>query len=70
MILLHTNICITIINEKPCTVLQRFKHYQLGDIGLCSVVAAELASGVAKKWFPTQPASPGDVSGPIDDSAL
>ena len=48
MILLVTNICITIINAKPPTVLERFKHYQLGEIGLCSVVAAELAFGVAK----------------------
>ena len=48
MILLDTNICIYIINAKPPTVLARFKQYRLGDIGLCSVVAAELAFGVAK----------------------
>jgi len=48
MILLDTNICITIINAKPAAVLERFKHYRLGEIGLCSVVAAELAFGVAK----------------------
>jgi tRNA(fMet)-specific endonuclease VapC len=48
MILLDTNICIYIINAKPAAVLERFKHYQLGEIGLCSVVAAELAFGVAK----------------------
>jgi tRNA(fMet)-specific endonuclease VapC len=52
MILLDTNICIYIINEKPPAVLQRFQHYQLGDIGLCSVVAAELAFGVAKSGSP------------------
>ncbi len=48
MILLDTNICIYIINAKPAAVLERFKHYRLGEIGLCSVLAAELAFGVAK----------------------
>ena len=48
MILLDTNICIHIINAKPPAVLARFQQYRLGDIGLCSVVAAELAFGVAK----------------------
>ena len=48
MILLDSNICIYIINAKPPAVLARFQQYQLGDIGLCSVVAAELAFGVAK----------------------
>ena len=48
MILLDTNICIYIINAKPAAVLERFKRYRLGEIGLCSVVAAELAFGVAK----------------------
>lgn len=48
MILLDTHICIYIINAKPPAVLARFQQYRLGDIGLCSVVAAELAFGVAK----------------------
>lgn len=48
MILLDTNICIYIINAKPPAVLARFQQYRLGDVGLCSVVAAELAFGVAK----------------------
>ena len=48
MILLDTNICVYIINAKPAAVLARFQQYRLGDIGLCSVVAAELAFGVAK----------------------
>ena len=48
MILLDTNICIYIINAKPPAVLARFRQYRMGDIGLCSVVAAELAFGVAK----------------------
>lgn len=48
MILLDTNICIYIINARPPAVLARFQQYRLGDIGLSSVVAAELAFGVAK----------------------
>ena len=48
MILLDTNICIYIINARPAHVLARFHSFRLGGIGLCSVVAAELAYGVAK----------------------
>ncbi len=48
MILLDTNICIYIINAKPPHVLARFHKFHLGEIGLSSVVAAELAFGVAK----------------------
>lgn len=48
MILLDTNICIYIINARPPAVLARFHQFRLGDIGLSSVVAAELAYGVAK----------------------
>jgi tRNA(fMet)-specific endonuclease VapC len=48
VILLDTNICIHIINARPVEVLQRFRQYRMGEIGVCSVVAAELAYGVAK----------------------
>ena len=48
MILLDTNICIHVINARPPAVLERFRKYRMGEIGLCSVVAAELAYGVAK----------------------
>ena len=48
MILLDTNICIYIINTKPPEVLARFQRFRLGEIGVSSVVAAELAYGVAK----------------------
>lgn len=48
MILLDTNICIYIINAKPPEVLARFHQFRLGEIGLSSVVAAELAYCVAK----------------------
>ncbi len=48
MILLDTNICIYIINTRPPEVLARFRGYRLGEVGISSVVAAELAYGVAK----------------------
>lgn len=48
MILLDTNICIDVINARPAAVLERFRRYRMGEIGICSVVAAELAYGVAK----------------------
>jgi tRNA(fMet)-specific endonuclease VapC len=37
-----------VINARPQAVLERFRHYRMGEIGVCSVVAAELAYGVAK----------------------
>ena len=48
MILLDTTICIHIINARPAAVLERFRQYRMGEIGVCSVVAAELAYGVIK----------------------
>jgi tRNA(fMet)-specific endonuclease VapC len=48
LILLDTNICIYIINQKPAAVLERFKEFGTGEIGISSVVAAELAFGVQK----------------------
>ena len=48
MILLDTNICIYIINQRPAGVLDRFKGFSAGEIGVSSVVAAELAFGVQK----------------------
>ena len=46
--LLDTNICIYLINERPKKVLSHFKRHSLGDIGISSITASELAFGVAK----------------------
>lgn len=46
--LLDTNICIYLINERPKKVLAHFKRHALGDIGISSITASELAFGVAK----------------------
>lgn len=48
MILLDTNICIYLINHRPPEVIARFRRHRAGEIGVCGVVAAELAYGVAK----------------------
>jgi tRNA(fMet)-specific endonuclease VapC len=52
VILLDTNICFHVINARPPGVLERFRQHRMGEIGLCSVVAAELAYGVAKSGSP------------------
>jgi len=46
--LLDTNICIAIINERPPGVIERFRRYELGEIGVSSITVSELAFGVAK----------------------
>ena len=48
MILLDTNTCIYIINNRPPKVLDRFNSYKAGEIGISSIAASELAYGVAK----------------------
>ena len=48
MILLDTNICIYLINARPPAVLARFRQHRMGEIGVSSVVVAELSFGVAK----------------------
>ena len=47
-ILLDTNICIHIINRGASDVVERFKAYKPGDIGVTVITAAELYSGVSK----------------------
>ena len=48
MILLDTNTCIFIINNRPPNVLERFRKYKAGEVGISSIAASELAYGVAK----------------------
>ena len=48
MILLDTNTCIYIINNRPPEVLDRFNTYKAGEVGISSIAASELAYGVAK----------------------
>lgn len=53
-LLLDTNICIYIIKQKPAEVLQRFNPYQVGDIGISSITAAELKFAAQKSQFPAK----------------
>lgn len=46
--LLDTNICIYVINRKPESVVNQFRRYPIGEIGISSISAAELAYGVTK----------------------
>lgn len=46
--LLDTDICIYVINDRPKEVLRRFQAHDVGDIGISSITAAELAFGVEK----------------------
>jgi tRNA(fMet)-specific endonuclease VapC len=46
--MLDTNTCIYLIKRKPEKVLQHFKAYSIGDIGISSITFAELEYGVAK----------------------
>jgi tRNA(fMet)-specific endonuclease VapC len=47
-VMLDTNICIYRIKQQPAAVIQRFVSHPVGDIGLSSITAAELAYGVSK----------------------
>ena len=47
-VMLDTNICIYLIRQKPVQVLEKFQHYNLGDIGVSTITVAELQYGVAK----------------------
>jgi tRNA(fMet)-specific endonuclease VapC len=46
--LLDTNICIYVINDRSKAIVERFRKHRLGDIGVSTITAAELAYGVAK----------------------
>ena len=46
--LLDTDICVYVINERPRRTLERFVKQEVGEIGVSSVTAAELAFGVTK----------------------
>jgi tRNA(fMet)-specific endonuclease VapC len=50
--LLDTNICIYIIKKKPAIVLEKFKEYPLGTIGISTITLAELQFGIRKSSNP------------------
>ncbi len=54
ILLLDTNTCIYLIKKHPPEVLQRFNEYNVGDIGISSITAAELHFGVQKSQRPEE----------------
>ncbi|RMH03924.1 MAG: type II toxin-antitoxin system VapC family toxin [Nitrospirae bacterium] len=47
-VLLDTNICIYIIKRKPSIIINRLTEYSVGDVGLSTIIIAELEYGVSK----------------------
>ena len=47
-LMLDTNICIYIIKQRPPAVLEHFRQYCVGDIGISTVTLSELRYGVCK----------------------
>ncbi|CAA9388228.1 MAG: VapC toxin protein [uncultured Rubrobacteraceae bacterium] len=52
--MLDTNVCIHVIRRRPPKVLRRFDKYEVGEIGVSSVTAAELRYGAEKSAVPEQ----------------
>ena len=46
--LIDTNICIYIMNKRPIGIIQRFKQFDVGEIGVSTSTVSELQYGVAK----------------------
>ena len=46
--LLDTNICIYLIKRRPAQVIERFKAFAYGEIGVSAITVAELQYGVEK----------------------
>ena len=51
---LDTNVCIHVIRRRPPAVLRRFEEYEVGEVGVSSVTAAELFYGAEKSAVPEQ----------------
>lgn len=47
-ILLDTNICIYVMNHRSAHVVERFRQYKPGEIGVTAITVAELQFGVSK----------------------
>ena len=46
--LIDTNICIYIMNNRPKDVIQKFKQFNPGEVGISMITVSELQYGVAK----------------------
>jgi tRNA(fMet)-specific endonuclease VapC len=52
--MLDTNICIYLIKQRPEALLDRFRLFPVGDIGISVITLAELQYGVSKSSRPKQ----------------
>ncbi len=46
--LIDTNICIYIMNQHPVAVIEKFKQFDTGEVGISAISVSELQYGVAK----------------------
>ncbi|MGB9499592.1 MAG: type II toxin-antitoxin system VapC family toxin [Dissulfuribacterales bacterium] len=46
--LIDTNICIYIMNKRPIGIIQKFKQFEIGEIGVSTISVSELQYGVVK----------------------
>ena len=51
-IMLDTNICIYLIRQRPQSLLDRFRAFPVGEIGISVITLAELQYGVSKSSQP------------------
>lgn len=52
--MLDTNICIYLIRGRSQEILNKFKEFEFGDIGISSITFAELQYGVEKSEYKDQ----------------
>ncbi len=53
-IMLDTNICIYLIKQRPQSLLDRFRSFSVGDIGVSVITLAELQYGASRTSRPKQ----------------
>ena len=46
--LLDTNICIYIMNKRPKEIIEKFKKFEPGEIGISTITVSELHYGISK----------------------
>ena len=51
-VMLDTNICIYVIKRHPQEVIERFRSFAVGDIGISVITLAELQYGASKSSQP------------------
>ncbi len=49
--LIDTNICIYIMNKRPPNVIEKFRQFEPGDIGVSTITVSELQYGVSKSVY-------------------